>query len=406
MYLRLLIVVTLVCGAAIAEEKCSIENIQSFYQRVKEQGPMRQEALSRKEQASASIEVAKQRPNPDVDFEYLKGDQFGIDTNTYSLSVRHVIEFGGKRDKRILKANSFSQYASTKIGLELYKANLEAIINFQRVAQLDLTIPSYQEAIHTFEKITKKLSSRKRLNPEETVSLSTLTLAANDYRAQLNDLENERNLLVGELEFLSGCTNLNLKYQILKYEELSNFLVSEKSDGLLKLEDLKVTMAQADVEIEKSKGYSNISVGPSFEHQIVGNDSFTSAGVSVTFALPLFQTNDGGKLEALRKERAQRVQSRNKIGMLNIRKKRLLDKYKRSLRTLKRMPNLKDIEKKHAKAEKLFARGVVSIPMTIESHRQQIDFLNSRFETENDLLTTFAEITLIDGETNSLENLF
>jgi len=58
------------------------------------------------------------------------------------------------------------------------------------------------------------------------------------------------------------------------------------------------------------------------------------------------------------------------------------------------------------KIESLFARGIVSIPMTIESHRQHLDFLESRFETENDLLVSLEEIVFIRGETQLLEDLF
>jgi cobalt-zinc-cadmium efflux system outer membrane protein len=69
------------------------------------------------------------------------------------------------------------------------------------------------------------------------------------------------------------------------------------------------------------------------------------------------------------------------------------------------MPSLKNLESEHQKVEKLFSRGVVSIPMTIESHRQSIDFLISRFETENDLLSTYGNITLIDGDLTSFKTL-
>ena len=70
------------------------------------------------------------------------------------------------------------------------------------------------------------------------------------------------------------------------------------------------------------------------------------------------------------------------------------------------MPTLKQVDKEHTRTERLFSRGVVSISMTIESHRQLIDFLTSRFETENDLLDTYGKITLIDGDLNSFESLF
>ena len=69
------------------------------------------------------------------------------------------------------------------------------------------------------------------------------------------------------------------------------------------------------------------------------------------------------------------------------------------------MPNLKELENKHLKVEKLFSRGVVSIPMTIESHRQQVEFIKSKFDTENDVLNTYGKILLIDGNITAFEKL-
>ncbi len=110
-------------------------------------------------------------------------------------------------------------------------------------------------------------------------------------------------------------------------------------------------------------------------------------------------------LNALKKLSAQKLESENEKRMLRIEKLNLIEKFKRSLNTLSRMPKLDEIESEHRKVEKLFSRGVVSISMTIESHRQQIEFLKSRFETENDVLSTYGKIILIDGNISAFEEL-
>ena len=69
------------------------------------------------------------------------------------------------------------------------------------------------------------------------------------------------------------------------------------------------------------------------------------------------------------------------------------------------MPSLIELEKKHNEVEKLFSRGVVSIPMIIESHRQQIDFLKSRFQIENEILSTYGKVILINGNTPAFEKV-
>jgi len=404
MYVYLATAVLLLSGSVIAREACNITTAKDFYYHIAEKSPVLDEVLKKRSQAESKIEVAKQRPNPELDFEYLKGDEFGVDVNTYSLSVKHVIEFGNKRNRRIENAQYLSNFRKQELDIKLYKLNIDSTINFQRVAQLKITIDAVKEAIYTFDKVIKKLSRRKRLNPEETVSLSTLRLASNDYRAKLNDFENERSLIEGRISYFAGCVSLKPTYSNLHYKPMA---VDKKAgeSGILKLEQLKVALAKSSLEVEKSLGYSDISIGPAIEVQNKGNDEFVSGGIAVSFALPLFQTNDGGKLEASRKLVAQRIESRNQKNLLLIKRSRLVEKYNRSLATLKKMPSLKNLENEHQKVEKLFSRGVVSIPMTIESHRQLIDFLISRFETENDLLGTYGNITLIDGDLASFKSI-
>tara|TARA_B100001971_G_scaffold84647_1_gene78050 strand:+ start:164998 stop:166221 length:1224 start_codon:yes stop_codon:yes gene_type:complete len=392
-------------SASFANENCKITNINNFYNYVRDNGPTLREVEKQKEQVSSEIDLAEQRPNPQVDFDYLKGDQFGIDVNNYTLSAQHIIEFGSKRDKRISKAKAFKTLNESKLDLSLYNSNSNSALIYQKVAQLAILTESVKEASNTFDKVIKKLASRKRLNPEETVSLSTLRLASNDYKAQLNDLENQKNLLEGKLEFFTKCEGLKPKYHNFKFPESDSATDSNEQSGLVKLEDFKVDLASEELEVQKSLGYSNIQIGPMVEYQTQGNDEFVSAGVSISFALPLFHTNDGGKLKALNGLRTQKVQSSNAKNMLLIERKNLVKKYNRSLRTYQNMPTLKELEKKHTQVESLFARGVVSIPMTIESHRQQVDFLRSRFETENDLLSTYIKINLIDGDLKGFDNL-
>lgn len=405
MYVRLVTTVMLLSGVVSANTDCKVKDIKSFYKQIRFQGPIAKATDQRKKQVDASIDMAKQRPNPELDMEYLRGDQFGLDVNTYTVSAKHTIELGGKLDSRIKNARKSAEFSSSSLDIELHKISIDSTISFQRIAQLDIKVSATKEAIQTFKKVVNKLSSRKRLNPEETISRSTMNLALNDYRAKLNDFENERDLLEGKISYLAGCSKIKPEYSKLKYKEFKNTEVNNKA-GLLKLEDLKVELAESRLGVEKSKGYSNLSIGPVIEYQNQGSDEFVSGGIALTFDLPLFQTNNGGKLEASKGLVAQKIESENHKNLLEIERSKLINKFNRSLATLKLMPTLDQVDREHTRTEKLFSRGVVSISMTIESHRQLIDFLTSRFETENDLLDTYGKITLIDGDLNSFESLF
>lgn len=401
----LISVLALAINVAFANERCEIKNIKSFYEFLNKQGPSLNLANKRRDQFTSEIELAKQRPNPEVDLDYLKGDQFGLDLNTATLSIKHTIEFGSKRQKRISKAKVYSGLNNTQTDLSLYEANVDAAITYQRIAQLQILINSVKEASETFDKLVKKLASRKQLNPEETVSLSTLRLASNEYKAQLNEIENERLLLLGKIAFLTNCKSPKVSYYRFSFPNFSHNQEKKSNTGLLQMEDLKVNLAIEELEIQKSLGYSNIQLGPVVEYENQGRDEFVSVGIAITFDLPILQTNTGGKLKALKELEAQTMESTNNKKILQIERENLSKKYNRSLLTYKNMPTLQDLERKHIEVEKLFSRGLVSISMTIESHRQQVDFLNSLFDMENDLLMTYKNINLIDGDLHSFNTL-
>ncbi|MBH48997.1 MAG: hypothetical protein CME71_12585 [Halobacteriovorax sp.] len=401
----LMCVFALAINVAYANERCEIKSIKSFYEYLNKQGPTLNLANKRKDQFASEVELAKQRPNPEVDLDYLKGDQFGLDQNTAALSIKHTIEFGSKREKRISKANAYSGLNSTQTDLSLYEANVDAAIAYQKIAQLQILINSVKEASVTFDKLVKKLASRKQLNPEEIVSLSTLRLASNEYKAQLNEIENERLLLLGKISFLTKCNSPRINYYRLSFPNFLSNQEQRNDSGLLQMEDLKVKLAIQELELQRSLGYSNIQLGPVVEYETQGRDEFVSVGIAITFDLPILQTNTGGKLKALKELEAQTIESSNNKQMLQIERENLSNKYNRTLITYKNMPSLQDLENKHIEVEKLFSRGLVSISMAIESHRQQVDFLKSLFDMENDLLVTYKNINLIDGDLHSFNKL-
>lgn len=405
MYTKFIALVFCLNATTIMANTCQNETIESFYKKIKESHPVQFELDKMLEASKAEIDLASQRPNPEVNFEYLKGDQFGLDVNTYSLGIGHTIEFGNKRDKRIQRAKLQNQIDTEDLNLKRMAIKVDALLSFQNLAQVEIRIKNLEEAIGTFKKISKRLSSRSALNPEERVSVSTLILATNDYEARLNDLLSLKEDLLGEIEFLTSCKSFKPNYHALSYEKV--FMQESKANsGLIKIEELKPSVSKAEYDQEKSLGYSDIKIGPLVEYQNQGEDEFLSAGVTLSFSLPLFQTNDGGKRNALKKWQAQKIASKNNLLKLRVQKERLLKNYRRSLKTFLKMPKLSALDKKHQEVEKLFSRGIVSIPMVIESHRQLIDFLDSRFETENDLLTSLKDIALINGDIDLLEKLF
>src|SRR5690606_20229461 len=127
--------------------------------------------------------------------------------------------FGNKRDKRIQRAKLQNQIDTEDLNLKKMAIKVDALLSFQNLAQVQIRIKNLEEAIGTFKKISKRLSSRSALNPEERVAVSTLLLATNDYEARLNDLLSLKEDLLGELEFLTSCKSFEPNYHVLSYEK-------------------------------------------------------------------------------------------------------------------------------------------------------------------------------------------
>ena len=403
--MKLFILLWAIITVAHAQETCGYKNIREYKKKIFAANPILEQVKLQKDLTTSFVKKAKQRPNPAVEFEYVKGDEFGLDIHNYDLKLLHVIELGEKRDARIETSQAQAQLESSQYELFSSQKALENLLGYQRAAQLEVLIEAMQEAIDTFKGIIKKLSSRKRLNPEETISLSTLKLALNDYKARLNDLKNEQDLLTGEVAFMSECDDPSFQYVSTTYPKLENIAL-DNGQGMAAIEKRKVEVAKKNFNREKSLAYSDLMVGPIVGYESRGEDQFVSAGIGITFNAPFLNTNEGGKLQASKNLLAQRRVAKNNIAFLKIKLRKQLKIYRQSLKAYEEMPSLSKIETFHKEAEKLFRRGVVSIPMIIESHRQHVDYIDSRFETENDILTALKEIYLITGKESLIHKIF
>lgn len=388
---------------SFGEEGCSLGNIKDFHEKYLKTNPLGEQLQARANVTVGSIERAKQRPNPEVELTYQRGNDFGIDVNNYSMDIKHVFEFGDKRNKRIQKASLQSEYEFYNARLQGIDVRFDYLLRFQRLGQIDLTIEALEEAIKSFASIISRLTSRPVLNPEETVSLSTLRLARNDYEVQLNDLRNEKLLLAAEIEFITKCKPRSVEYIPLKFDAFKSD--DPNPEGLIKLENGKVSIAEADLEVARSQGYSNILVGPSFGYEGRGNDKFVTAGIGVTFALPVFHTNNGGKLESLKRLVSQKQQNHNNVTLLNLQLQRQRLKYMNSLRLLNGLPTVTETKNKLNQTRSFFNRGIISIQMTIESYRQNVDYIKARFDSENDVLESLNQIVMISGKEDYLESI-
>lgn len=402
--MKILLVLFSIALCAYGKEQCEFKNLKEFASMLDERSPVLAEIEASKTSASALVEKAKQSPNPKINFQYQRGDQFGLQVNTYNLQALHTFELGDKRDKRIDESLRREELIDSQLDVSSSEFKLNAIRTYRRAQQLELQIDAVQEAILTYKNIISKLAKRRRLTPEERVSLSTLRLALGDYKGRLHDYVHEKESLSVNISYWANCKAPSFSYESRKYPKLPNYELTEDK-GLAKVARKDVELARSELETQKSLGHSNLAVGPLLNYQQQGGRNFFSGGVAVSFSPQLYHSNDGGKRIAATKLRERRLAANNQIKHYRLKLQKELKVYKDSLESLLEMPTPDSMTKKHKETESLFRRGVVSIPMVIEAHRQHVEYLKSWFEIENDVLGSIKEIYVLTGNQELVEKL-
>ena len=127
------------------------------------------------------IQTAKERPNPNLQFQILSGNEIDGKTISQQFSYMHTFERGDKRETRI----QFAQTKRTWLKLNDIAQNedllIDAILKAYRSEHIKKIIPVLEEALSTFKKIKRLREKQKVLDPEEEVELETINLVINDY---------------------------------------------------------------------------------------------------------------------------------------------------------------------------------------------------------------------------------
>lgn len=346
------------------------------------------------------VEVAKQRPNPEFQAQGMKGEEIDGDVDRISLSIMHTIELGGKRSSRIDFADSKRKQFKASAQDSNEDVLIDAILKAYRLRQVKELIPIYEEAYEAFNKILKVKLQRKSLSPEEQVEKETLVLATNDYRLKVSKLKSEKINLSRHLSFFVG-KDCDLKQDSLpqKVDLTRSFNLKKETPNYSKLQVAinNLESAKMKLELERSKAYPDLNIGPAFETESINGKNYQSVGLSISMDLPILSTNSGSKSQALEQMNTARVRYKNIKREASLDLEAWIEKYNALGGSLKTIATREDLDKKHLKIEKLFKRGVISTAMIIESHRQLIEFANTRNEFELGAAEALWNIYKING---------
>lgn len=385
-------------------ETCNNLDAFTFFKKIRDGGPLKEELEQRSLTSISAIELSKQKPNPNLQLRYLRGANDSFSSDTVEITALHTIELGAKRLKRIQKSTIDSDLTIKSAKLKNSLEFVQKLKEFQRAGQLIMLSEMLEEHVETLSRLLRKIRKRQGIIPSDKVAISTLKLALSEHKAELNTAQGELARLKVQISYFAQCNLSSLRYTLLNFSSLRhNEIKSAKS--AIELEKLKIQSAQANVEVQKSLSSSNLTIGPQVEYQRGGNSNSYSVGLVASLGIPLFHKNEGGQHLANQQLTSQKLGSENRIKYFEMKTKALVEKYQRSIALLSEMPSFSSLQKKHHQAEKYFLRGVISMDATINSHQQIVHYLKSKFQTELDILSSVAELVALTGDESLINKL-
>lgn len=344
---------------------------------------------------------AAQRPNPELSVKSVYGKNLGEKMSSTEFSLAHTVEFGGKRSARIEKASAEKQLIDSQMLRTKEDVYTSTLRTLHRIRQVHSEIKTLEEALSTFRKIQQQYKSRPRLSPEQEASLNVFQLAEGDYKLRKNALEMEENALETNIEVSMGIdfphNDSILPTRIKNWPILLEKMKPEIAGSDIQLAKSQLTSAQAELSLSQGDSWPDLKIGPTFESQTEGKTHYWNYGVNLTFPLPLFHINGGGRAVAaaglMRAEKNLHLRRKE----LSKTRQTLITQYQMAASTLMDSLSISEIDKKHTAVEKQFERGVVSSSLVIEVHRQMVDFTKTQNEQELIALETLWKLKILDG---------
>lgn len=399
-YSSTMFMILLFSSTNLTYAKCLVQNGEEFLNSIKNNHPLIITGKNDVNTFKQEILLAKQRPNPEIVLDGVRGEELDGDFKKIGVSFMHTIELGGKRSSRVQRAKQKLRYYRLVTQNNKEEVIINSVIKLYRLSHIKELIPIYEEAYETLLTILSIKKQQKTLSPEELVEKETLVLATNDYKLKLSRLKKEEKKINQHLSFYLG-ENCRIKSDVFpkKLSFSQNVSSSSNIESYSKLQAAieNYKLKKSELKVQKSLRFPNLKIGPSIEFEEVNGKRYQSFGLTINFDLPVLSTNYGGI------GRADSEVSNAEIKQKLIRREGIIDRmawydqyqeYKRSLLSIANRDELND---KHTRIEKLFKRGIISTALVIESHRQLIEFAKTLFEFELGAVEALWNIYKIDG---------
>lgn len=315
----------------------------------------------------------------------------------YSVSLSQPIELGGKREARRMLRKAAAQTSALETEQLIADKVLRTLELTKEIEEKQSLDNLYEEALHSFEAILKRLDKLPGLSFEKQIEKEALELAVADHQFKHDFLESTLKELRLERESLLGKeTDLDSKVVT------SFFAMSAPSDQTklalaMRLNQSKVSLFESDVKLQKSSLWPDLEVGATVSELKENSVTDRRFGLSLSFDLPLWNRNSR-EITRANLELGYAKQSQL-VGAQSLKNELQSNRIKLAIlkKSIARNERSRSLEARHQKAEELFKKGVISTGLIIEVHRQLIELRTSLAEAELEYLQTFWRVQMLSG---------
>lgn len=412
----LIIILSLSLKSAYADEKPSLREKESssgvcatltstkeVLQCALQQHPLIQQSQIESTKASYAHGKAAAHYNPELATTTTSEAERGGRLWVFEGSLNQRFELGGKRSSRIEAARAEVDKASSSLQFAREQVFLETIHSLYRYRQIYEELELLNEATTAFQRVLNQYKERGRLSPEQEISSEIFSLALGEQKLRRDKLIVEETGLRRRLELILGRPLPNTRSYLppfrKKWPALNGAGGENYESSSLKLAKSELRFAQAELQAAQALSWPDVTAGPvvGFDHTGPGDVHQYRFGFNVGLPLPLWNVNRSGRAYA---EQGRALAAKNlevTQSLINIEQKQLLEKYQSVITVMGTLADLKELEKKHSRVEKLFQQGLVSTSLYIEAHRQIQDFLQTRNESEQEANDALWKTYALEG---------
>jgi len=342
---------------------------------------------------------ARQRPNPELDAEAVSNSEEDEAALSAEASYLHTFEMGGKRRHRLDRAKAQKEAVLARAQKTREEVTVSAVLNLYRLRHLQDELHAVEEAQNTFGTIIGQYKSRRQLSPEQQVSLNVFLLAQSDYSLRKSRLLQEQRALKRYFDLATGADFRTVLKALPAPKTAWPVLAAAPTiaGALRKVAQADLAVAQAELALADSDARPDLKLGPKAGMESGRGRKNRSLGGVLSLDLPLYQQNQGARALARTETRRAEVNLSQRDRELSTQWQTWSEVYQDAVASLRGMPSLEQMEKKHQGMESLFERGLVQSALVIEAHRQMTDFAESLNAQELRALEALWSIYVLEG---------